>query len=58
MLGVLVHFLYATNPLTKISKDQLGFLIIIILGGDFLSNQRPLNPSKKDRHDVEFSRRV
>lgn len=55
MLGVLILFLYAANPLTKIFKDQLGFLIIIISGGDFLSNQRPLNPSEKDRRDIEFS---
>jgi hypothetical protein len=58
MSGVLVYFLYASNPLTKISKDQLGFLITIISGGDFLSNQRPLNLSEKDRRDVELSRKV
>jgi hypothetical protein len=58
MLGVLILFLYATNPLTKIFKDQLGFLITIISGGDFLSNQRPLNPSEKDRRDIEFSLKV
>jgi hypothetical protein len=55
MLGVLILFFYATNPLTKIFKDQLGFLITIIPGGDFLSNQRPLNPSEKDRRDIKLS---
>jgi hypothetical protein len=52
---ILIHSLYATSPLPRISKDQLGFLIIIILGDDYLSNQKPLNLPVKGRLDVALS---
>ena len=40
MLGVLIYSLYTTSPLPRISKRPIRILITIILGADFLTNQR------------------
>jgi len=58
VLGVLIPSLYATSPLPRISENQLGLLITIILSGDSLSNQRPLNLSVKGHCDVTLLWRV
>jgi hypothetical protein len=40
---VLIHSLYATSPLPRISeKNQLGFLVVVILSGDSPTNQKDL----------------
>jgi hypothetical protein len=52
VLGVLIPFIYTTKSLPIIFKDQLEFLVTIIQSGDSLSNQRPLNLSRKGCCDV------
>jgi len=59
VLGVLKPSLYATSPLALESlKDQLGFLVTIILGGDSLfTKQRPrhYSPHGEGRRDIALS---
>ena len=52
MLEVLIYFLYASNLFPRIYKDQLWFLVTMILDDDSLSNQGPLNSSRKGCRDV------
>ena len=43
-------------PCLESVKEQLGFLVTIILGDDSLSNQRSLNPLDKGHRNIAFSR--